>query len=363
MSNQSIRERQYQEYLDEEKKINREVIKRDYARVKLYNSSYKPPNKLEAIVSFNINKYFAHLTESLQTILDDYIHDPDSRNETGDVPKDYNTLVYYIQSFIKQYNLSQRDASQIEDKFDQVLPLIRKIKDIAVAQDFSDRDIVEKIFNNVENRNYQPVEIREFAKQYNNIRAVPKSAQATLSGLVSKAKVAPPPSTPASSSGAPAGVPMVYPIVFNGVPVHPTNNQVLVNPSTNKSFTKTQWNKLKSGDKNTFITTPIPDVIKTPSLIGKLKAPTIPKMPIITNSHGVPLKSDGSPLENPATKGTFTPSEWIALTQPEKDSYSGSGKKYKVARVEDRHSNIMKSKPTLSYNSDRNDDYKVYDDF
>ena len=71
---EAFRQKQIREILDEDLRVNREVLKREFTRAKMYDAVLKPPSRLEELVSWNIDKQISTLQEALQSIIDNAIH-------------------------------------------------------------------------------------------------------------------------------------------------------------------------------------------------------------------------------------------------------------------------------------------------
>ena len=127
-----FRQRQIREILDEDLRANREVLKREFTRAKMYDTVLNPPSRLEELVSWNIDKQISNLQEALQNIIDNAIHHTQSisNEDINRVGIAYNMLVSYITNFVRSHPLNQRDRGVLDAKFLELEPLINQLRQI-----------------------------------------------------------------------------------------------------------------------------------------------------------------------------------------------------------------------------------------
>ena len=108
---EAFRQKQIREILDEDLRVNRVVLNREFARAKMYDTDeIKPPSHLEELVSWNIDKQLSTLQEALQNIIDNAIQHTQSisNEDINRVGIAYNLLVSYITNFVRSHPLNQR---------------------------------------------------------------------------------------------------------------------------------------------------------------------------------------------------------------------------------------------------------------
>lgn len=151
-----------QTYVDDDLEANKRVVNNQFKFVAQNNEPFKRPSILEDITVFNIDKYFEELKLSIQSIIDNYI----SGNKINNASKPisiYNVMVSYLKNFTKSHLMSQRDKAMIEDKFDELKPILKQAVDIGIKYKFSDIALLEQLLENIEDRHY--IEIKLTAKQ------------------------------------------------------------------------------------------------------------------------------------------------------------------------------------------------------
>ena len=115
-----------QAYVDADNEANQRVIRNTYKFVSQNDQSLKKPSILDDITVFNIDKYFEEFKSNAQSIIDSYLSGT-KINNANKVISVYNVIVSYIQNFAKDNAMSQKDKSNIYDKFDEIKPIILQI--------------------------------------------------------------------------------------------------------------------------------------------------------------------------------------------------------------------------------------------
>lgn len=164
----SLRDKQIREILDEDLKSYKEVLNREFQQTKLMNQNYAPPSKLDRVSSLELVKLFEKLQHGIQAIIDKYIAG-ESVTSSDDVPTDYNLLTSLLARTADTNPLSQRDKAQVEGKFDTLEPLLNQLYDIALADNFTDKETINRIKTNVSDRAYFPVQLTSRSAELNNV--------------------------------------------------------------------------------------------------------------------------------------------------------------------------------------------------
>ena len=112
------------------------------------------------LVLFNIDKYFNNLIEEINKQLELYLNGTPSTN-SGKVIFHWNELIYYLKRFLPT-NLSNKDQSTINMKFDELLPSIEQLDAIAQKKkgDFIDKAEINEIMSNIQSKNYSVVKTK-----------------------------------------------------------------------------------------------------------------------------------------------------------------------------------------------------------
>ena len=130
---EAFRQKQIREILDDDLRVNRVVLNREFARAKMYDTDeIKPPSYLEELVSWNIDKQLSTLQEALQNIIDNAIQHTQSisNEDINRVGIAYNLLVSYITNFVRSHPLNQRDKGLLDGKFLELQPLLNQLRQI-----------------------------------------------------------------------------------------------------------------------------------------------------------------------------------------------------------------------------------------
>jgi len=141
------------EALDEDKKIQREVIERLKKQVALFNQPYKQPVELNDTTLNNIQRFIINFDDTLNKTLNDVYKKGELKEDTGDLVLNYNLLANYLDKI--DFNLANvNDKRDVMDILDELTPKIAKVLSIIKLKDYTDVDLVEKVLNNFKNHTY-----------------------------------------------------------------------------------------------------------------------------------------------------------------------------------------------------------------
>lgn len=173
--------KQFRELENERLYLN--VLKQDFynkrKNAKIYTEDEQRPTRFNSIVSFKIEDYFNQLESSIQNEIQKgiqifrdldpentemtraqrkkYIQDIKFNFNSGNVIKNYNQLVIYILNFSKENNITMRDNALIDNKFSDLVPNVDKLLDIADINGYSDKDLIQKLLENLRDLIIQPI--------------------------------------------------------------------------------------------------------------------------------------------------------------------------------------------------------------
>jgi len=141
------------EALDEDMKVQRQVIERLKKQVALFTTPYKPPVELSDTVLNNIQRYIINFDDNLNKTLNDVYRKGELKEDTGDLVLNYNLLANYLDKV--NFNLANvNDKRNVFDILDEITPKLGKVLNVIKVRDYTDIDLVEKILNNFKNRTY-----------------------------------------------------------------------------------------------------------------------------------------------------------------------------------------------------------------
>jgi len=122
--------------------------------------------KLEDIKSsvdrFTVDKYFNKLTTSIAQVVNNYLQGI-KQNDTGSIVADYNELCMYLKTVINWKTLSETDRNTITAKFNELIPQVNELMDVAITEKYTDVKQIEELRNNLMVRNYAPILYLNFA--------------------------------------------------------------------------------------------------------------------------------------------------------------------------------------------------------
>ena len=80
-----------------------------------------------------------------------------TQNDSGKIISTYNELCMYIKTVIQWKTLSENDRNMIVAKFNELLPQVNELMDVAITEKYTDRKQIEELKNNLVTRNYVPI--------------------------------------------------------------------------------------------------------------------------------------------------------------------------------------------------------------
>jgi len=123
--------------------------------------------KLEDIKSsvdrFTVDKYFNKLSTSIAQVVNNYLQGI-KQNDTGSIVADYNELCMFLKNVINWKTLSETDKNTITAKFNELIPQVNELMDVAITEKYTDVKQIEELRNNLMVRNYAPILYLNFAE-------------------------------------------------------------------------------------------------------------------------------------------------------------------------------------------------------
>jgi hypothetical protein len=113
---------------------------------------------------FKVDRYFNNLSTSIATIINNYLQG-NQQNDTGSIIPTYNELCMYLKTVIKWKTLSENDRNMITAKFNELLPQVNELMDVAITEKYTDRKQIAELKNNIEIRNYVPIVYKNYAEK------------------------------------------------------------------------------------------------------------------------------------------------------------------------------------------------------
>jgi len=171
---EALRQRQIREYLDEDLRANREVLRREFSQARVYNEEYNEPSKLEELVSWNIDKQFSNLQDAIQNVIDGAIDRENMGISNADISRissAYNLLVSYINNFARSHTISQRDRAVLDAKFKELEPLLNQVNQILEHPDAYNVDVnaqnlhvIQHIDQQIRDSNYRGLNVVDYRR-------------------------------------------------------------------------------------------------------------------------------------------------------------------------------------------------------
>ena len=110
-----------------------------------------------------IIQYFNKLSTSIAQVVNNYLQGV-KQNDTGSIVADYNELCMFLKNVINWKTLSETDKNTITAKFNEMIPQVNELMDVAITEKYTDVKQIEELRNNLMVRNYVPILYLNFAE-------------------------------------------------------------------------------------------------------------------------------------------------------------------------------------------------------
>jgi len=117
----------------------------------------------DSVNRFKVDRYFNDLSTSIANVINNYLQGV-KQNDTGDIISKYNELSMYLKTVINWKTLSENDRNMITAKFNELLPQVNELMDVAITEKYTDVKQIEELKNNLVVRNYVPVMYVNYAE-------------------------------------------------------------------------------------------------------------------------------------------------------------------------------------------------------
>ena len=98
----------------------------------------------DSVDRFKVDRYFNDLSTSIANVINNYLQGV-KQNDTGDIIAKYNELSMYLKTVINWKKLSENDKNLIEAKFNELIPQVNELMDVAVTEKYTDRKQIEEL--------------------------------------------------------------------------------------------------------------------------------------------------------------------------------------------------------------------------
>jgi hypothetical protein len=146
-------------------KLLKKVMDFQRRAVRDMESEIKPVGIKEGVDRYKFEKKFEELLNQINAQIEAYLSGNIEDNDTGSVISLYNDLVLYLKNILNYKNLSETEKENIKTEFNNILPQITQLMDIAISQNYVDKKHIEELYNNIVNQNYRQVKTPSYKKQ------------------------------------------------------------------------------------------------------------------------------------------------------------------------------------------------------
>ena len=147
-------------YRDDAPKRSMAILRKAVAQTE---SDTKLEDIKESVNRFKLDRFFNSLSTSIAEVINNYLQGG-TQNDSGNIISTYNELCMYIKTVINWKTLSENDRNMIVAKFNELLPQVNELMDVAITEKYTDRKQIEELKNNLVVRNYVPIMYVNYAE-------------------------------------------------------------------------------------------------------------------------------------------------------------------------------------------------------
>jgi hypothetical protein len=155
-----IRKRQLRDVLDEDMNVQKRVMRTQVKVQQVTPSGIRARVPLEARTKYNLSLLFNKFRLELEDTIDTY-NEGLNVDAFGELIQQYNQIVAYIQAYGRQNELSTQDREYIEKSFEDLLPYVETVGQIASTGNSIDKADVAELVNRYRSKDRSPVVISE----------------------------------------------------------------------------------------------------------------------------------------------------------------------------------------------------------
>lgn len=170
------------EAYDEDNKAKREALKRTLEQVKMFGVERSVPRTdLDYTMKLTFTRLFTVFSHEIDRNIQQF-HQEALVKDTDKLPLFYNQLASFIDGLntqaISQTNIS---VGNMIRKIDDLEPKLRQLYDISVRQNYTDKNVVQEILQNIRAHTYRPVSMKFNADNHELVLARAENFQQAVS--------------------------------------------------------------------------------------------------------------------------------------------------------------------------------------
>ena len=146
------------EYVNEDLRVNKEVVKRQFKHVATSSKTYTPASQLDQSMMYNFDKLFEDFRSGVESLLSANAEDELTLTKSYEIIKKYNYLMSFLKNIMKITTLSKRDSEKIEAKFIELLPNLQNLYNLATMNNFVDKGEIKAMLESVQNLQFNNID-------------------------------------------------------------------------------------------------------------------------------------------------------------------------------------------------------------
>jgi hypothetical protein len=147
-----------------DKNLFKKVLNFQRSAVSKLENPNAPVGIKDTVDRYKFERKFSDFSNQLTANIEAYISGVPQK-DTGSLIKLYNDLVLYMKNILQWKNLSETERGNIITEFNNIIPQITQLLDIAITEKYVDRKQIEELYTNVLNQNYQQIKLTNYREK------------------------------------------------------------------------------------------------------------------------------------------------------------------------------------------------------
>ena len=173
---ETMRQNEYKQLANEDVDLGRQIMDKMRRQVMIFDRESLPPSQVEGDFVYKFESYLNNFRADLQNYLNVPTTSSDKRKQKDNdratageqqqmseaivkIVKSYNILTNHMTTFFKKNSASQREHAEIDSKFNELVPELTQISEMAKVYKLKGYQDLEQISNNIFNRDYRPIKL------------------------------------------------------------------------------------------------------------------------------------------------------------------------------------------------------------
>ena len=145
------------EYADQQRFMKTEITNRTYNLIRSFQDERKPKSQGQQTLLFQFDQMYNDFRNSIEGFIQQNMNEKENATKSYELIKKYNNLSSFLQNIIKINTLDETDESQIQRKFQDLVPLLEQCEALANESGFIDSDEISSMVSKIKSQNFTEV--------------------------------------------------------------------------------------------------------------------------------------------------------------------------------------------------------------